>query len=97
MNQFEIARQKAEKRLERQTRYQAPAHVEPFSAPVEVPKESPDGIVEVTVTLPSGVHRFTLLKTNVFANAVQAKLTRQAFVNGVMSGLAPLLGVVKEK
>jgi hypothetical protein len=102
MNQFEAARQKHARNLERKARVETQEHAllpeSPIDvSPVESPKESPDGIVEVTVTLPSGVQRFTLVKRNVFANAVPAKLTRQALLNCVAKGLEPLLGAVKEQ
>jgi hypothetical protein len=97
MNQFEAARQKHAKNLERRTRVEAQPEAPIAASHIEVPKESPDGIVEVTVTLPSGIQRFTLVKRNVFANAVPARLTRQAIINCVVKGLEPLLGVVKEK
>lgn len=107
MDQFEQARLKAQKRIERQARYagipkeeikkipEAPAWVAPV-----VPKEKDTSfhaaVIEVKVRLPNGEFGFSLLKTAVLQNANPSKLTRGNFMNCVITGLQPLLGRVTE-
>ena len=107
MDQFEIARQKNEKRLERLARSQANlAQAMPLPSVkvvfIEPPKEKEvvsvaptAGIVEVAVTLPNGVFAFTLVKPAVYQNTVPTKLTKQSIVNAVRDGLRPLFGEMK--
>lgn len=98
MDQFEAARNKHAKNLERKLRPPVElAVIEP-----EVIKEKAvsepvtSGIVEVKVTLPNGVFTFTLVKPAVLQNANPSKLNRAEFLNRVRSGLEPLLGGMKE-
>lgn len=106
MDQFEAAKLKHAKNLERRLRAQAAEEIEKAEVVYieheafqeKAPEErATDAVVEVKVSLPNGGFVFSLVKPSVLQNAVVSKLTKQNFVNGVMKGLEPLLGVVKEK
>lgn len=107
MDQFEQARIKAQKRIERQAKYankETPAQTEvvvptAWIAPV-APKEKDTSfqaaVIEVKVKLPRGEFSFSLFKAAVLQNANPSKLTKGNFMNCIVTGLEPLLGRVKE-
>lgn len=98
MDQFELARQKNEKRLERLARSNANREVpqqEIIQPEPQKQKAGPDAVVTVSVALPDKTYTFTLTKQAVYANAVPAKLTQIGFVNAIRDGLKPLLGEMK--
>jgi hypothetical protein len=104
MNQFELAKLKAQKRAARQAKQVEVEQVDVVEAggcapPVVVPKEkepSNAAIIDVTVTLPNGEFSLRLIKQAVLQNASPSRLNRNEFRNRIMDGLRPLLGEVKE-
>jgi hypothetical protein len=103
MDQFEEAKLRSQKRVERQAKYAAPqavetskegAQVSPSPAvAAEVPKEnSTAAIIVVTVTLPDKTFSFSLSKAGVYQNANKSKLNANEFQNRIREGLKPLLG-----
>jgi hypothetical protein len=100
LDQFEAARLKNDKRLERLARSQAnqDSGEEEKVVYIEPPKEMAvtAASVEVRVTLPNGSFAFMLFKPDVLHNASAVKLTRPIFMNAVKDGLRPILGETKE-
>lgn len=101
MDQFEAARVKHAKNLERKERTQSnTAQVEEIPVVLEAPKEKKldTGIatIEVVVTLPDTEHRYKFVKLAVYQNATRSKLTRNEFKNRITEGLRPLLGGLNE-
>lgn len=104
MDQFEAARVKHAKNLERKERTQsntaAPVEPEVKTQAVEAPKERvmDKGVatIEVIVTLPDTEHRYKFVKLAVYQNATRSKLTRNEFKNRITEGLRPLLGGLNE-
>ena len=97
MDQFEAARLKNQKRLDRLTRYEVKLpEPEPINESVGtiVTEEKPslDGFVDVTVTLPKGSFSFRLTKKNVMANVPNARLNLNEVKKLVNDGLTPLMG-----
>lgn len=93
MDQFELARVKAQKRIERQARYESP--ITPEEAPVlSVPSKEPStaAIITVMVTLPDGGFSFRLMKPAIYQNANKSKINKNEFQNRIIEGLRPLLG-----
>jgi hypothetical protein len=96
MNQFELARLKAQKRAERQTNPAVVVPVEP-EAPV-APKEkgpSNSAVIDVRVSLPDGEITMQFVKAAVYQNANKSRLNKREFTNRILEGLKPLLGEVK--
>jgi hypothetical protein len=101
MDQFEEAKLRNAKRLERIARSQ-PEEKVVFMQPQEQPQKEKAqpitaAVVEVTVILPNGSFQFKLVKPEVFQNANPARLTRAIVLNCVRDGLRPLLGETKEQ
>lgn len=107
MDQFEEARLRAQKRLERAARVTQKAAEAPLPEVVpeavpEAPKEKPekpvsnDAIITVWIQLPDQAYSVQFLKSAVYQNAIRSKLTKQAISNAVKDGLRPLLGNVSE-
>jgi len=97
MDQFEAARAKHAKNLERRLRppqEEAPEVIKEKA--VKGPEPITSAIVEVKVTLPVGGFSFTLIKPAVLQNANPSKLNRTEFLNRIRSGLEPVLGGMKE-
>jgi len=109
MDQFEAARLKHAKNLERKLRTASQEEPQPVtggagesprgiqSEPAATPEKKPsaDAVIEVTITLPDRVIAFTFRKRGVYANAIASKLTKQGFANAIAQGLVPLLGRVE--
>lgn len=69
----------------------------PVAAPVSVPveKRSSDGIVNVTVILPSGNIELKFRKRHILSNAHTSQLTKANFERALCNALEPLLGRVE--
>jgi hypothetical protein len=98
MNQFELARLKAQKRAERQAKpvVTAVEPVVPVVAPA--PKEkgpSNSAVIDVRVSLPDGEITMQFVKAAVYQNANKSRLNKREFTNRILEGLKPLLGEVK--
>lgn len=106
MDQFEAARLKHAKNLERRLRT---ANKEPEVAleaidtggcapPILVPKENlSDAVIEVTVSLPKGSFSLRFVKADVMSNVPMHKVTKGSISNGIQEGLRPIFGTVVEK
>lgn len=103
MNEFERAKAKRLKNLERMQRSQQKA-VEPVAPPIiqvetpAVPKEkrqSIDALITVTVELPTETMEFRFCKANVLQNVPLNKLRRNEIMNALIKGLEPVFGAVK--
>ena len=100
MDQFEAAKLKHAKNLERRQRTQVPVETKPAEV-VELPKEekaskpSPDAIFEVVVKLPDRVISFSLKKRNVLSNVNPRLLNKDEIAKAVRRGLEPLMGGVE--
>lgn len=99
MDTFAAARNKHARNLERRLRpsIEDPEPVEPIAIKEKAEGPVTSAVVEVKVTLPSGVFFFTLIKPAVLQNANPSKLTRAEFINRIRSGLEPILGGMKEQ
>ena len=98
MDQFEAARLKHAKNKERKERValSEPA-VDSIEPTEEKPKSvSPDALIEVRVTLPTGEFSIYLVRTNVLSNVAKVKLNKREFTKALLDGLQPLLGGLKE-
>jgi hypothetical protein len=109
MNQFEEAKLKAQKRMERQARYAVP---QPSTATIaaglsneslgqgevaaETPKENHSLIITVLIQLPDQSFELKFRKASVYQNASRSRLTKQEFKNRIKEGLKPLLGGIDE-
>lgn len=96
MNQFDAAKLRAERRIERQAKYEAPAPVETPVAKVPSKEPSTAAFIDVTVTLPDGGFSFRLMKQAIYQNANRSRLNKNEFKNRIIEGLRPLLGGVYE-
>lgn len=109
MNQFEEAKLKAQKRIERQAKYAAPQAVVPDARTPNVPanaasvethkekrKDTTAAEITVWVQLPDGGFSMKFVKQHVYQNAIRSKLTKQEFSNRIKEGLWPLLGGIDE-
>lgn len=102
MNAIEQALARTQKRLERQERktLALPKDVpEIKEVPVLlVPKEkSDDGVISITITLPTGEFSYKFVKPNIRANMNAGRMTREEFRKAFLNGLAPLVGAVTER
>lgn len=101
MDQFEAARLKQAKNLERKLRTQAntATRVEVVEQPVvELPKEqkaSRDAVIEVVVTMPHRTLSFSLKKRDILNNVHPNRLTKEEFSKAIAKGLEPLMGRVE--
>ena len=95
MDQFEQARLRNEKRLERMARTQAnqkPEDVVVFIEPQQEKAEPVTGaVIEVRLKLPSGEASFTFVKPG-----VRPTITAKDIKRAIEEGLRPTLGGVKE-
>jgi uncharacterized protein YndB with AHSA1/START domain len=96
LDQFEQARLRNEKRLERMARTQAnqaqPEEKVVFIEPQQEKEEPVTGaIIEVKLTLPSGEVSFTFVKPG-----VKPTITARDIKRAIEDGLRPVLGGVKE-
>ncbi len=97
MNAIEQAHMRYERNKAQRERQAAKAAIEPVAEPViEIPKEKPmaDAVIDVTVRLPDGEHRFSFKRKDVFQNVPKQKLTEKEFRRCFVDGLKPLLGDV---
>lgn len=95
MDQFEAARVKAQKRIERQAKYETPVETPISEAPVlAVTSKEPStaAIITVMVTLPDGGFSFRLMKPAIYQNANKSKINKNEFQNRIIEGFRPLLG-----
>lgn len=101
MDQFEAARLKHAKNLERKLRTTPPIEEVRIELP-EVPKEKPqeqsrDAVIDVQVTLPNGGFSLRLVKKDVLQNVpAPVRLNKNEFRNRLIEGLRPLLGAVHD-
>lgn len=99
MNQFDAAKLRAEKRQERQAKYEVPVEIPaPIEPVAKVPSKEPStaAFIDVKVTLPDGSFSFRLAKLGVYQNANRSKMNKNEFQNRIIEGLRPLLGSVHE-
>lgn len=102
MNQFEEAKLKAQKRMERQARYVQVLPLAPqpptVTTSTETPKEKQDNGLTITVLiqLPDQSFELKFRKASVYQNASRSRLTKQEFKNRIKEGLKPLLGGIDE-
>lgn len=106
MNEFEKARQKAAKSMERRDRQTLhlskpvePQVVEPINGAERfepVPKEKQHhGVVSVRIHLPNETMEFTFTKDQVMENVPRNLLKREVIQNALREGLRPIFGAVK--
>src|SRR5690348_8545756 len=99
MDQFEAARVKHAKNLERKMRTQGNAKEEVVAEIVEQPivelpkeqKASPDAVIEVVVNLPHRTLSITLRKRHILQNVHPSRLTKEEFFKAIAKGLEPLM------
>lgn len=100
MNAIEQALARTAKRQEREARKTLTLpKIEPVlqKPPVEVPKaKSHDGVVDITVTMPTGSFSFKFVKINAVGNIPPSRQTKEEFRRMFINGFAPLLGTVSE-
>lgn len=103
MDQFEAAKLKHQKNLERKLRNKALEEIEEAEVKFQEPevqeqkeeKASKDAIIEVVVKLPDRLLSFSLTKRNVYGNIHPSRMTKQELAKHISSGLEPLMGRVE--